>query len=58
MKMEYKCTSRVCRNEDGKGKRLVLPAEMVMDDRNIAVMYCPVCKKALEPAKPKHHRQG
>lgn len=51
MKVEFKCTSDACCKKNQKTPQLVLPAEMVMDDRNIAVIYCPKCKCQLERSK-------
>jgi len=47
MKLKYKCTNSQCRRKSKDQHRLDLPAEMVMDEQNVAVMYCPKCKSKL-----------
>ena len=51
MKLKFKCTNELCRRKNNHRHRLVLPDELVMDDQNVAVMYCPKCKRKLERVK-------
>lgn len=51
MKVEFICTSETCAKKGQKTHQVVLPAEMVMDDRNIAAIFCPKCKRKLERSK-------
>lgn len=48
MKLKYKCTNGACRKSGEREKRLSIPAEIAMDDKNIAVMFCPKCKRELK----------
>ena len=48
MKLKFKCTNGLCREKNEHEHRLDLPAELVMDEKNIAVMYCPKCKRKLK----------
>jgi hypothetical protein len=47
MILKYKCTDPLCREKNQTVHRVDLPAEMVMDDRNMATLYCPKCKRKL-----------
>jgi hypothetical protein len=47
MKLEYTCTNRACPEKDKNQYRLALPAELAMDDHNIADIFCPKCKRML-----------
>lgn len=51
MKVKYKCTNVSCRKKGEHEHRVDLPAEMVMDDRNVADMFCPKCKRKLKRVK-------
>jgi hypothetical protein len=47
MKIKFKCTNSSCCNSNTKEHQLVLPVEVVMDEKNMAVMFCPKCKRKL-----------
>ncbi len=47
MKVKFECTNRACPEKSQQDRKVVLPDELVMDDKNIAVMYCPKCKRKL-----------
>ena len=51
MKIKFVCTNKRCPKSKENGDRIDLPVELVMDDKNIAVMYCPECKRELKQAK-------
>ena len=51
MKRKYICTNDLCREKNKRGYRLALPDEVVMDDQNIAVIFCPKCKRKLKQIK-------
>ena len=48
MKRKYKCTDSLCREKNDHVQKVDLPDELVMDDRNIATLYCPRCKRKLK----------
>jgi hypothetical protein len=48
MKLKFKCTNDSCRLKNAHQYRLDLPSELVMDEKNVAVMYCPKCKSQLK----------
>jgi hypothetical protein len=48
MKIKFKCTNGSCRKSNNKAHQLVLPVELVMDEKNMAVMFCPKCKRELK----------
>ena len=51
MKLTYKCTDSLCREKNRKAQQVVLSDELVMDDKNIATLYCPKCKRKLKQVK-------
>lgn len=48
MKIKFQCTNGFCCENSNKEHLFVLPAEMVMDEKNIAVIFCPKCKRELK----------
>ena len=44
MEQQYKCTNTSCCEENGKEYELLIPDESIMDEKNVAVMYCPQCQ--------------
>ena len=51
MKLKYKCTNSWCRRKNQGQQKFDLPVEMVMDEKNVATMYCPKCKRQLKQIK-------
>ncbi len=51
MKIKYECTNDGCREKHEQRHQLDLPAELVMDEKNVADMFCPKCKRKLEEVK-------
>lgn len=51
MTIKYKCTNNGCDENKDHGHRLALPAELVMDEKNVAMMFCPKCKRKLKQIK-------
>lgn len=51
MTIKYQCTNKGCPKKNDHRHRLALPAELVMDEKNVAVMYCPKCKRKLKQMK-------
>lgn len=51
MTLKYECTNEGCREKNERRHELDLPAELVMDEQNVAEMYCPKCKRKLKPIK-------
>ena len=51
MKLKYECTNDWCRRKNDHQQQLDLPAELVMDEQNVAEMYCPKCKRKLKKIK-------
>lgn len=51
MKLKFECQSGACRETGDQRHLLVLPAEMVLDDQNMATMFCPKCKERLKQSK-------
>ncbi|MCP4748113.1 MAG: hypothetical protein GY874_18560 [Desulfobacteraceae bacterium] len=48
MKLRFKCTNHQCCGENKIEQQLDLPLELVMDENNIAVIFCPKCKQKLK----------
>ena len=51
MKLTYKCTNGACRKNNEHDQCLNLRIESVMDEKNIAVMFCPKCGCRLKRVK-------
>lgn len=47
MEKKYCCTNPECTKEDKDGFVKVLNQESIMDEQNIAQMFCPRCKERL-----------
>lgn len=47
MKTKFYCTNPQCCGEDKEGFIMVLPMESIMDEKNVAQMFCPRCKEPL-----------
>ena len=43
MSITYSCTSKACKNSDGKPVTRVFKEETCMDEKNIATPFCPRC---------------
>lgn len=50
MNTEYICNNADCGYHDGPHYKLDLPSELIMDDKNLAALFCPYCKNELVPA--------
>ncbi len=51
MEITYFCKNEQCQNPDIEPFMKKLNFEAVMDDKNIAVMFCPYCKQSLVRGK-------
>ncbi len=51
MKLKYKCTNGACCEKQKHGECVDLRIESVMDEKNIAVMFCPKCGSKLKRVK-------
>jgi hypothetical protein len=47
MEVKYCCTNPDCKNEDNSAVVKALEQESIMDDKNLAQMFCPKCKSRL-----------
>ncbi len=47
MEKKYCCSNPECKNDENQGYVKVLNQESVMDEQNIAQMFCPRCKSRL-----------
>jgi len=47
MKERFCCTNPKCAKEDKTGIVMTLNDESIMDDKNLAQMFCPICKSRL-----------
>ena len=52
MEIQYHCRNENCRPDDGKPFVLTISIDDIMDEKNLAQMYCPHCTFELEPEKP------
>ena len=48
MNVKYICKNKGCRDSAGRTYELSVPAESIMDDKNIATFFCPHCNEKLE----------
>jgi hypothetical protein len=51
VKLTYECTDSLCREKNKNGHQVDLPDELVMDEKNMATLYCPKCKQELKKVK-------
>jgi hypothetical protein len=51
MEIKYYCNNRLCGESQKKTYVLKIKKELVMDDNNMAQMFCPHCKTALSIEK-------
>ena len=51
MTLKYECTNAWCHKKNDNQQQIDLPAELVMDEKNVAEMYCPKCKRKLKKVK-------
>jgi len=51
MMKRYRCTDSLCREKHKRVHEIDLPDELVMDERNMAILYCPKCKHKLTRIK-------
>ncbi len=51
MKMTYKCTNGACCKKEKHEQCVHLQIESVMDEKNVAVMFCPKCGSQLKRVK-------
>jgi len=47
MENKYCCSNPECKNDGNESYVKVLNQESVMDEQNIAQMFCPLCKSRL-----------
>ena len=47
MKLKYKCNNGACCKNEKREECVNLQIESVMDEKNIAVMFCPKCGSKL-----------
>jgi hypothetical protein len=47
MKERFCCTNPDCAKEDKTGIVMTLDYEVIMDEKNMAQMFCPKCKSRL-----------
>lgn len=47
MKEKFCCTNPECDKEDKEGIVMTLDQESIMDEKNMAQMFCPICKSRL-----------
>ncbi len=47
MEKKYCCTNPECCKKDREGFTMVLAMESIMDEKNVAQMFCPHCKAPL-----------
>lgn len=47
MVTQYCCSRDDCHTADGKPYRLEIRQETLMDEKNIAEMFCPICQGPL-----------
>ena len=50
MEQTYRCINENCSFPGRNPFEMALNKELVMDDRNMAVVFCPFCKKEMIPA--------
>ena len=50
MILTFICTNRACREKNKVEQRIDLLAETVMDEQNIAVVFCPKCSSQMKQA--------
>lgn len=43
----YTCKNKICAEREGTVFRLEIPSEAVLDDHNLATIFCRKCGKAL-----------
>jgi hypothetical protein len=53
MEMKYYCQNNQCMTDQKEAYVLTLKLDDVMDEKNIAQMFCPHCKTQLKAEKPK-----
>ena len=53
MEIFYYCPNRQCKIVKNNSSVLTLNLDNVMDEKNLAKMYCPHCKTELKREKPK-----
>lgn len=51
MKLTYKCTNGSCCQGSEKEQCIDLQIESVMDEKNIAVLFCPKCGRQMKQVK-------
>lgn len=51
MKEKFCCTNPHCHKEDKSGIVITLDQESIMDEKNLAQMFCPRCKSRLVRCK-------
>ncbi len=52
MEIKYTCINPECKPDGDDPFVLTLNLDNVMDEKNIAQMYCPHCKSELKPMEP------
>jgi hypothetical protein len=52
MVTQYCCSRDDCHTADGKPYRLEIRQETLMDEKNIAEMFCPICHGPLTKCSP------
>lgn len=52
MKIKYYCTNQDCKATPSGAPVLELDLDAVMDENNLAQMFCPYCKAELHPKLP------
>ena len=61
MSTKFYCSKKECAKKESETYILELPEEAVMDDSNVAHIFCPRCKSVLtriNPDSPVHSTDG
>ena len=48
MNVKYICNNTKCSDVDEQAYELIIPSESIMDEKNIATIFCPHCNGKLE----------
>ena len=47
MEIKFRCENENCPSPESESYVKVLEVDAIMDEKNMATLYCPYCKKAL-----------
>jgi len=52
MHIRFCCESETCRTANGKPYQIAIQSEAIMDDNNLASLFCPHCRGPLVRCRP------